>query len=85
MERVRTLYQKWLEWAPANCAAWCRFAELEAGLREVDRARGIYELAIAQPLLDMPEALWKASHAPCLQLTGMTQAFAGNLTHGSEC
>jgi len=25
-----------------------------------DRARAIYELAIAQPVLDMPEVLWKA-------------------------
>jgi hypothetical protein len=25
----------------------------------MDRARGIYELAIKQPLLDMPEILWK--------------------------
>lgn len=24
-----------------------------------DRARAIYELAIAQPVLDMPEVLWK--------------------------
>lgn len=27
---------------------------------EIDRARGIYELAIARPSLDMPELLWKA-------------------------
>lgn len=26
---------------------------------ETERARGIYELAIAQPALDMPELLWK--------------------------
>lgn len=36
-----------------------RFAELERSLGEGDRARAIYELAIAQPLLDMPEAIWK--------------------------
>lgn len=27
---------------------------------DIERARGIYELAIAQPRLDMPEVLWKA-------------------------
>lgn len=58
--RCRKLYGKYLEWAPANCAAWTAFAELEASLGEEERARGIYELAVAQPALDMPEALWKA-------------------------
>ena len=29
-------------------------------LAEVGRARGLYELAISQPVLDMPEAVWKA-------------------------
>jgi len=29
-------------------------------LAEVGRARGLYELAISQPVLDMPEAIWKA-------------------------
>lgn len=37
-----------------------RFAELEVMLAEVGRARGLYELAISQPVLDMPEAVWKA-------------------------
>ncbi|KAK9915014.1 hypothetical protein WJX75_003619 [Coccomyxa subellipsoidea] len=60
IERVRTLYQKFLEWAPANCAAWCKFADLERSLGELDRARSIFELAIAQPVLDMPEVLWKS-------------------------
>jgi hypothetical protein len=29
-------------------------------LSEAGRARGLYELAISQPVLDMPEAVWKA-------------------------
>lgn len=37
-----------------------QYAEMEALLDEMERARAIYELAIAQPLLDMPEILWKA-------------------------
>ncbi len=58
-DRVRTLYQKYLQWAPANCGAWCKYAEVERGLGELERARAIYELAIEQPVLDMPEVLWK--------------------------
>lgn len=37
-----------------------QFAELESILGDTDRARSIYELAIEQPRLDMPELLWKA-------------------------
>ena len=59
IERVRTLYQKYLQWAPANCGAWCKYAEVEHSLGELARVRAIYELAIEQPVLDMPEVLWK--------------------------
>ncbi|KAJ6804026.1 crooked neck-like protein 1 [Iris pallida] len=58
--RCRTLYEKYLEWAPSNCYAWSKYAELERSLGETERARAIFELAIAQPALDMPESLWKA-------------------------
>ncbi|KAJ3191142.1 Crooked neck-like protein 1 [Irineochytrium annulatum] len=58
-DRVRKLYEKYLEWNPANAPAWIRYAELERTLGDVDRARGIFEIAIGQPLLDMPEVLWK--------------------------
>ena len=37
-----------------------QFAELESILGDVERARSIYELAIEQPRLDMPELVWKA-------------------------
>jgi len=60
IDRCRKLYEKYLEWNPANCHAWIKFAELEKTLGEVSRTRAIYELAISQPALDMPEALWKA-------------------------
>ena len=33
---------------------------METILGDVDRARSIYELAVSQKLLDMPEVLWKA-------------------------
>jgi len=54
------LYAKYLEWSPSNCAAWIKFAELENELQDTERARAIFELAVAQPELDMPEILWKA-------------------------
>ncbi|RFU30016.1 hypothetical protein B7463_g6319, partial [Scytalidium lignicola] len=58
--RCRTLYEKHIEWNAANCQAWMKFAELERGLDDLDRTRAIFELAISQPVLDMPELLWKA-------------------------
>ena len=60
IDRCRKLYEKYVEWNPSAAGAWSRFAELEASLGEADRARALSELAIAQPALDMPEALWKA-------------------------
>ncbi|KAK1275573.1 hypothetical protein QJS04_geneDACA011107 [Acorus gramineus] len=60
MNRCRILYEKYLEWSPANCYAWSKYAELEISLHETERARAIFELATAQPALDMPEVLWKA-------------------------
>lgn len=60
INRCRTLYEKYLEWVPSNCYAWSKYAELERSLSETERARAIFELAIAQPALDLPELLWKA-------------------------
>ncbi|NWZ03246.1 CRNL1 protein, partial [Loxia curvirostra] len=59
-DRCRKLYEKFLEFAPENCTSWIKFAELETILGDIDRARAIYELAIGQPRLDMPEVLWKS-------------------------
>ncbi|PHH71980.1 hypothetical protein CDD82_6227 [Ophiocordyceps australis] len=59
-DRCRKLHQKHIEFNPANSQAWIRFAQLEHALDDVDRARAIFELAVAQPQLDMPELLWKA-------------------------
>ncbi|KAJ0361713.1 hypothetical protein COL154_006650 [Colletotrichum chrysophilum] len=58
--RCRTLYEKHVEWNPANCQTWIKFAELERGLDDLDRTRAIFELAVNQMVLDMPELLWKA-------------------------
>ncbi|XP_061172995.1 crooked neck-like protein 1 [Saccostrea echinata] len=59
-ERCRILYEKFLEFAPENCTTWMKYAELETILGDTERAESIYELAINQPKLDMPEVLWKA-------------------------
>lgn len=59
-DRCRTLYEKFLEHDPSNCNAWIEFSKLEHSLGEVDRARAILEAAVQQPVLDMPEQLWRA-------------------------
>jgi len=60
IDRCRKLYEKYLEFNPANVYAWIKFAELEKTLAETDRVRAIYELAVNQSQLDMPELLWKS-------------------------
>ncbi|RNA13134.1 crooked neck 1 [Brachionus plicatilis] len=59
-DRCRTLYEKYLEFNPQNCTTWIKYAELESILGDTERARAIYELAVEQPILDMPEIVWKA-------------------------
>ncbi|KAH9799186.1 Crooked neck protein [Citrus sinensis] len=61
IDPCRKLYEKYLEWSPENCYAWSKYTELEKSLDETERARAIFELAIAQPILDLPEFLWKIS------------------------
>lgn len=56
-DRCRKLYEKYLEFSPENCTTWIKFAELETILGDTERARGIFELAIGQPRLDMPEVM----------------------------
>eukprot|EP00124_Ichthyophonus_hoferi_P004678 Ihof_evm2s545 gene=Ihof_evmTU2s545 len=59
-DRCRTLYEKFLEYNPSNCTTWIKFAELETALGDTERARALYELAVDQSVLDMPEILWKS-------------------------
>ena len=56
----RKLYEKFLEYNPGNCMTWIKYAELEAILGDIDRSRAIYNLAVEQPQIDMPEVLWKS-------------------------
>lgn len=55
---MRTIYQKYLEYDPSNTAAWVRWAQLEAELGDLERARFLFDLGTTQEL-DMPEVLWK--------------------------
>ncbi|KAK6054023.1 HAT repeat protein [Cooperia oncophora] len=59
-DRCRKLYEKFLEYSSENSNTWIKFAELETLLGDVDRARAIFDIAVQQPALDMPEILWKA-------------------------
>jgi len=59
-DRARQLYEKYIEFDPTNAAAWIKFSELETTLQDVERTRAIFELAVSQPQLSMPELLWKA-------------------------
>ncbi|KAG8832668.1 NineTeen Complex (NTC) component, partial [Serendipita sp. 399] len=59
-DRVRTLYQKYIQHDPSNSTAWISFASLEGALQDTARARAIYELGISQQTLSMPELLWKS-------------------------
>ncbi|KAK4226936.1 hypothetical protein QBC38DRAFT_479147 [Podospora fimiseda] len=59
-ERCRTLYEKHVLYNPSNCQTWIQWAEIERGLDDLDRTRAIFELAVGQPVLDMPEVVWKA-------------------------
>jgi len=60
IDRCRKIYEKYLEFMPENCQAWKKYGELEASLQENERSRAIFEMAVNQPTLDMPEMLWKA-------------------------
>ena len=57
--RVRTLYEKFLEFQSGNSMTWIKFAELETMLGDVERARSIFEIAVEEEL-DIPEIVWKA-------------------------
>jgi len=60
IDRCRKIYEKYLEFMPDNCTAWVKYAELEGSLQENERSRAIFEMAVNQEALDMPEMLWKA-------------------------
>ena len=58
--RCRKLYEQQIAYNPSNSSAFIKYAELERGLDDADRARGIFEIAVQQASMDMPELVWKA-------------------------
>lgn len=58
-DRCRTLYEKYIGSYPEIPQPWIEFAELEQMLGDIERARAIFELAISQPEMEMPELVWK--------------------------
>ncbi|KAJ3143178.1 Crooked neck-like protein 1 [Physocladia obscura] len=60
VDRARILFEKYLSWNSSNSAAWVRFAQIEKSVGDFERCRGIFEIAIGQEALEMPEILWKA-------------------------
>jgi crooked neck len=48
------------QYDPSNSTAWIKYAELEAQLQDFARTRAIFDLAVSQSPLSMPELLWKA-------------------------
>eukprot|EP00818_Percolomonas_sp_WS_P004955 CAMPEP_0117443808 /NCGR_PEP_ID=MMETSP0759-20121206/4900_1 /TAXON_ID=63605 /ORGANISM="Percolomonas cosmopolitus, Strain WS" /LENGTH=758 /DNA_ID=CAMNT_0005235823 /DNA_START=31 /DNA_END=2308 /DNA_ORIENTATION=+ len=59
IDETRDLYERLLEFNVSNCHSWEQYAKLEAKLGNVERSRQIFELAVQQPVLDMPEVIWK--------------------------
>lgn len=47
-DRVRKIYEKYIESFPNNSDVWVQYAELESNLNDLDRARGIFEIGIEQ-------------------------------------
>lgn len=59
-DNCRKLYELFLQRAPNDSFVWFSYADFESSLREVARARAIYEAAIERPQLDSPENVWQA-------------------------
>ncbi|OAF68272.1 Pre-mRNA-splicing factor CLF1 [Intoshia linei] len=59
-DRCRILYEKYLCFNPKISSVWIKYSEMEILLGDDARARAIFELAIDQQFLDMPEIVWKA-------------------------
>lgn len=54
-DRVRKLYEKYIEFDPFNLDSWIKYAELEENLGDEERSRGIYEIALFRNPVDLPQ------------------------------
>eukprot|EP01017_Pseudomicrothorax_dubius_P026482 TRINITY_DN2958_c0_g1_i12.p2 TRINITY_DN2958_c0_g1~~TRINITY_DN2958_c0_g1_i12.p2 ORF type:complete len:266 (+),score=98.56 TRINITY_DN2958_c0_g1_i12:1196-1993(+) len=60
VDRCRKIYAKYTETFADSPTPWIKFAELEKNLDELERCRYIFELAVAQEEMNMPENIWRA-------------------------
>jgi crooked neck len=60
VDRCRTLLSKQAEVFPSSALSWCQFSEFEQSMGELQRARGVLEIAVQQPDLDPVEVVWKS-------------------------
>jgi len=47
-DRVRKIYEKYIESFPNNTDVWIQYADLEENLNDIDRSRGILEIGVEQ-------------------------------------
>jgi len=59
IDRCRKIQEKFLETFPNSNKAWISYAKFESALGESERARAIFQLAIQQQEMEMPELVWK--------------------------
>ena len=59
IDRVRKIYEKWVETFPSSSESWLGYTALESRLGETERARWLHELALKQTV-DAPELLWNS-------------------------
>lgn len=59
IDRVRKIYQSYLEKVPDSSSVWIKYALFENNLDENERCEALFESAISLPL-DIPENVWKA-------------------------
>lgn len=52
-DRVRKLYEKYLEYAPSNASVWVQYAKLEEDLGDEERARGIFEITQREDVVEL--------------------------------
>jgi crooked neck len=57
---VRTLYEKFINTFPDNPIPWIKFGEFEKDLEEYERFEKVFELAIDNNQMNMPETVWRA-------------------------
>lgn len=60
IDRVRTLFERYIQIFPENPKPWIQWAEWEKSLDELERYRSIFDLALTNTTIQMPETVWKA-------------------------